>query len=225
MKEEQIQKLTEPFPAEAICTRRGNHGRELQYVETWRVIERLNKAFDHIWAFRILTWRVLENEVVVHAELEAAGVSKQAVGSSTITRNRDSGEAVSIGDDVKAGGSDALKKAASLFGVGLKLYAGRNGQDTDLNTPTKALSRSTGARKPRAPTPTPEKVPAPSRISERQLSAILALAKSKGGGEVTVRTQVLSAYGVPVERIDRRQASEVISALANGGLQTAGGGA
>ena len=40
---------------------------------------------------------------------------------------------VSIGDDFKAAGSDALKKCASLFGIGLHLYNGSNGSNAGKN--------------------------------------------------------------------------------------------
>jgi len=225
MEEQIINALVEPFPAEAIKTRRGGRGKELRYLETWRVVDRLNRAFAHHWTFRLLEWKVMENEVVVHAELEAAGIAKQAFGSSMITRNRDSGEAISVGDDVKAGGSDALKKAATLFGVGLELYAGRSAEAPPLKLPAKAPSSPENRRKGPAATPSaPEGGNGPSRITERQLRAVLALAESKGGGEVSVRTQILSTYSVPLERLDRRQASEVISGLNNGGLEKRGVG-
>ena len=78
MEDQIINALVEPFPAEAIKTRRGGRGKELRYLETWRVVDRLNRAFAHHWTFRLLEWKVMENEVVVHAELEAAGIAKQA---------------------------------------------------------------------------------------------------------------------------------------------------
>lgn len=205
MKPEAIDILIEPFPEAAVRTRRGGHGKELRYLETWRVIERLNLAFSHDWAFRLLEWKLLENEIVVHAELEAAGVIKQAFGSSSITRSRDSGEAIGIGDDAKSAASDALKKSATMLGVGLELYAGKNGHAPETNH---AGPRATPGAEPRNR----------SQISERQLYAILALARTKGDGEVSVRTKVLDSFGVPIEKLDRRQASEIISALNNGGI-------
>jgi hypothetical protein len=49
-------------------------------------------------------------------------VTKAAFGSSRITRDNRSGKAVALGDDLKAATTDALKKAATLLGVGLYLY-------------------------------------------------------------------------------------------------------
>jgi hypothetical protein len=218
--------LTKPFPEAAIKTRRGSHGKELHYLEIWRVVDRLNAALEHDWSFRIVEWKVVESEVVVHAEIAAGLIVKQAFGSSQVTRRKESGDVVSLGDDVKAAASDALKKAATLLGVGLELYAGRSGQGSATITPSNTSSsarKGTGrAEEAMGSAPTPS---SHSRISERQLSAILALAKSKGEGEVGVRTRILDSFGVPVEKLDRRQASEVISALNNGGFgQKAGVG-
>ncbi len=223
MNEEVRSTLTEAFPDAAIKTRRGSHGKELRYLETWRIVDRLNTALDHDWSFRILEWKVVENEVVVHGELEAGGVIKHAFGSSAVTRSRESGEVVSIGDDVKSAASDCLKKAATLFGVGLELYAGK-GETHTTKTPTKAPSRSMSAQN--GSTQGTHQGPTPSngsQITQRQLQAVLSLAESRSGGAVAVRTQVLDEFGVPLEQLDRRQASQVISALNNGGLHTVGG--
>ena len=114
--------LTRPFPPELIKQRQGQGGKTLSYVETHAVIARLNEGCD-AWSFEIVEHQVLEEEVVVVAKLTADGVMKMAFGGTSITRDRD-GRPVSIADDLKAAGSDALKKAASLLGVGLELYGG-----------------------------------------------------------------------------------------------------
>ena len=61
------------------------------------------------------------NQVMVLGKLTAEGVSKSQFGCSSITTNSKTGEIVSLGDDWKASASDALKKSASLFGIGLHL--------------------------------------------------------------------------------------------------------
>ena len=43
-------------------------------------------------------------------------------GGSDIARHRETQKPVSIADDLKAAASDALKKCATLFGIGLHLY-------------------------------------------------------------------------------------------------------
>ena len=65
----------------------------------------------------------MDEEVAVLGKLSAGGVTKTVFGGSSITRARETGEPVSISDDLKAGASDALKKACSLLGIGLELYS------------------------------------------------------------------------------------------------------
>lgn len=97
---------------------------------------------------------ILGEEVVVVAKLTADGIMKMAFGGSSITRDRE-GRAVSIADDLKATGSDVLKKAASLLGVALELY---------------------GAGPPESMPGRPDRAPSPEspndRLTSRQLSAI-----------------------------------------------------
>jgi hypothetical protein len=54
--------------------------------------------------------------------LKAGGIVKSQFGSSRITRAKESGDIISPADDLKAAATDALKKAATLLGVGLHLY-------------------------------------------------------------------------------------------------------
>lgn len=115
--------LTRPFPPELIKQRQGQGGRMLSYVETSSVIARLNEGVD-AWDFTIEKYDVMEDEVIVLGRLVIeSAITKSAFGGSSITRDRD-GRPLSIANDLKAAGSDALKKAASLLGVGLELYGG-----------------------------------------------------------------------------------------------------
>ena len=60
--------------------------------------------------------------MIVIGQLNAGGIVKSQFGSSRITRARETGDIISLSDDLKAAATDALKKAATLFGVGLHLY-------------------------------------------------------------------------------------------------------
>jgi len=156
--------LCRPFPPELVKQRQGQGGKMLSYIETHAVIARLNEACDDGWSFEVVEHQVLEDEVIVLAKLTADGVVKTAFGGTSITRDRD-GRPVSIADDLKAAGSDALKKSASLLGVGLELYGGA----------------AVEAPPPRTTTTTPARVPAPAspsdRLTGRQFSAIQSLAR------------------------------------------------
>lgn len=108
--------LTRPFEASQVKQRKGPRGKLLDYLEAHSVIARLNEAFAGEWTFRVLSHEVSDEEVVVLGELSAEGEAKQQFGSKTRE------ESVPLGDTMKAAASDALKKTATLFGVGLELY-------------------------------------------------------------------------------------------------------
>ena len=116
--------LEKPFGPEQIKQREGNFGKMLDYIEGHAVIQRLNDAFDADWSFTIIQHEILKetDEVIVIGELKVGSVVKTQFGSSRITRNRQNGEMVSLADDLKAAATDAVKKAATLLGVGLHLY-------------------------------------------------------------------------------------------------------
>jgi len=112
--------LEKPFEPAQIRQRKGRNGM-LDYVEGHGVIQRLNEALEGAWSF--VQHEVREEEVLVLARLSAGGLVKMNFGVSQVTRERESGALVSLGDDLKAAATDALKKCATFLGVGLHLYA------------------------------------------------------------------------------------------------------
>jgi len=118
--------LEKPFNPDQIKQREGNFGKMLEYIEGHAVIQRLNDAFDSDWSFEIIKHKILTDtdEVIVLGRLIAGDVIKTQFGSSRITRARESGDMISLADDLKSAATDALKKAATLVGVDLHLYAG-----------------------------------------------------------------------------------------------------
>lgn len=120
--------LQRPFRSEHIQSRKIGGGKQVSYVPVAAVIERLNKACP-VWNFRVIAqkWETMRlnrwNDIVkkpelrdvqiyvVTGELEIPGLgSRQALGVQALDDG--SGE-----DLLKGASSDALKKAASLFGV------------------------------------------------------------------------------------------------------------
>ncbi|OGG46683.1 MAG: hypothetical protein A3F84_25110 [Candidatus Handelsmanbacteria bacterium RIFCSPLOWO2_12_FULL_64_10] len=126
MEQATLETLTRPFAPEQIRQREGRGGKLLDYLETHAVITRLNEAFNGAWSFEVLDFKTMEGEIVVHGKLTAGGQVKAQFGSADIHRHKgqdgEKGAPLSIGDDLKAAASDALKKCATLFGVGLHLY-------------------------------------------------------------------------------------------------------
>ena len=208
--------LTEPFPEEDIRTRKGHNGTQLHYVESWRVIERLNEAFSHDWSFEILEYQVLEDEVLVKAELSCpGGITKQAFGSSSITRSRDTTKAVSLGDDLKSAASDALKKTASLLGVGLEVFSGQS--QNKKTTPTQRRTASSNPRgKTEAPPPPSGSSSVPSmtsRITPDQVDRIRDLAEQCNLVQGPFLARIKKTYGVAVTELSSDQMEDLVGKL------------
>ena len=160
--------LERPFEPAQIRQRKGRNG-VLDYVEGHTVIARLNEALDGAWSFEITHHQIREEEVVVIGRLAADGITKMAFGTSQVTREKGSAQVISLGDDLKAAATDALKKCATFLGVGLHLYA-----DKPLAGRGAAMRAGAPARPPGPPgTPPvrPASLPPPSRPSSNGAAA------------------------------------------------------
>jgi hypothetical protein len=205
--------LTMPFPSDAIRSRRGHNGSNLRYIETWRVVERLNEAFAHGWSFKILLHQILEDEVLVLAELSVDGITKQAFGCSSITRAREGNTAISVGDDLKSAAADALKKAASLLGVGLEIFSGQASSDAP-STPRRRTGVVQGQGRTRgeaSPPSGPDKTA--DRITLDQIRKVRELAEQVSLDERSFLNRIQKTYGVPLADLDAQQARDLISKL------------
>jgi hypothetical protein len=112
--------LYREFPAVAIKERTVGGGRKLSYVEGHSVIHRLNEATGNRWdlSVRAIDQMQIGTQTIVraHVALSIPGLgTREHIGVQAVADR--SGE-----DLVKGAITDALKKAATLFGVGLHLY-------------------------------------------------------------------------------------------------------
>lgn len=111
--------LTRPFPASAIKQRAGGGGKMLDYVEGHTVIHRLNEATGNTWDMTIksISRQDLGNGqslLTAHVAITIPGLgTREHIGIQEVRGG---------GDLVKGCVTDALKKCATLFGVGLELY-------------------------------------------------------------------------------------------------------
>lgn len=117
----QLTFITQKTPQKFVKKRPGPGGISLSYVEVGYVINILNQAFGWDWDFRILDQQIGKNQVWVRGELTVRAkdhnITKGQYGGAIIKMNRQSGEPVSIADDLKAAASDSLKKCASMLGI------------------------------------------------------------------------------------------------------------
>ena len=185
--------LERPFAE--LKTRPGRNGQQLTYIEGHQVIERLNAAFESEWSFRILEHEITNDEIIVVGELEAGGLTKQAFGGTELTRSRNGGAPVCVSDDLKSAATDALKKAATLLGVGLHLY-GAKGSNTGgaqvIDHPAKRLSR-------------------------KQYAYLTRLASERGLDRAGLDRVAKEKFGKTAAYISSREASRFIDELRQGG--------
>ncbi|MDX9786862.1 MAG: Rad52/Rad22 family DNA repair protein [Desulfobacterales bacterium] len=236
--------LEKPFGPEQIKQREGHYGRTFDYVEGHAVIKKLNDAFDSEWSFSILKHEILKDtdEVIVLGELKAGDIVKTQFGSSRITRARETGEMISIACDLKAAGTDSLKKCATMLGVGLHLYnrtnahMGQNGngsngvgyrsqQEPNHDQPsrgdrTNGNGNGNGGNNSRPPgngngngNNHPNRSDCNERISDKQMNYLMQLNEDRGRSKAQLDSFCKEAYGCVVEHISKRDASGLIRTM------------
>ena len=226
--------LEKPFTPAQIRQRKGRNGM-LDYVEGHTVIQRLNDALEGEWSFEIMHHEVREEEVLVVGKLSAGLVVKMAFGGSQVTRERESGGLVSLGDDLKAAATDALKKCATFLGVGLHLHAdkpiggrglaprpGAQAPAREAVAPPRPVPSSAEPRPPVGPPGNgtrPAGVPgdhrSPGPASARQLDAIHKVARAKGLDEQAVEHMSLRVFNRKLDALTQREAAGLLKELSN----------
>lgn len=229
--------LEKPFAPDQIKQREGNFGRMLDYIEGHTIIQRLNEAFDAEWSFRIISHEVVKeaDEVLVLGELKACGIVKSQFGSSKIKRTRETGEIISLADDLKAAATDALKKTATLLGVGLQLYNGRSGEQKtsqtrqgSVNVGFEAVDGHSNVYKPTFNTN--ERSPSdhgngngnrPRQLSPKQFSYIRSLGRKSYGFSLNdLSERSLKIFGCNLEGLSTSDASSFIDMLHSGEVRS-----
>ena len=202
------QLLDQPFAADQIKQREGGNGKTLAYLEGHVVIARLNEAFDGVWDFTIKNFEVSEarDEVLVVGKLTAEGITKMQFGASSITRSKVDNLPVSIADDLKAAATDALKKCATLFGVGLHLYRDKEDKKKGTQPEQRPAQSATGSH--------PSGQPA-GRLSAKQHSYLLTLAREHGMTRREVDARCQERFSVVLDHVTKAEASLLIEEFNN----------
>lgn len=200
--------LERSFLSAEIRQREGSNGTPFDYVEGHTVLARLNEAFDGIWSFEVRSFEINESrdEVMVLGILTAGGVVKMQFGRSAITRGEQSKMPISVADDLKAATTDAIKKCATLFGVGLHLYAGKSEPIEQNGIGPK------GASGPNSPSSL-----STGRLSSKQHGYILTLSRERGLTRREVDALCQQRFGVVLDHVTRAEASSVIDEFSGQG--------
>ena len=213
--------LEQPFPEGLVRSRKGPFGKSFSYVEGSEYIRRLNEALEGGWSFEIIEHHRFDSEVVVLGRLTAGNVVKCAFGGSSITVSRD-GEVISVADDLKSAATDALKKAASLMGVGLHLYSSDRPAEAACpgNGPSKGNDRprqdGNGRGNGNGQRQSVSGTNNGNRITQRQLSAVWGMARSLGLSADEIRERTVQAFGTQPEHMSKSDASSFITELSEG---------
>ena len=201
--------LEAPFALEQIKQREGTYGKMIDYIEGHAVIKRLNDAFEGAWSFEIIEHHILKeiNEVLVLGRLSAGGISKTQFGAGTITRARQTGEIVSLADDLKSAATDSLKKCATMLGVGLHLYGAT--QPTGKERSSIAPTKVTPIDRNRADQSN-------GRLSSKQHQYAISLARNRGMSKKELDAHCVQSYGAGIDYLTRKDASALIESLRDG---------
>lgn len=226
-----LELLNRPFSSQQIKKRKSSTGFTLEYIETHTVITRLNEVFAGQWGFKILDHKFLDDDVVVLGELTAEGIVKQQFGSCELSQEAEDGMVLSMGDALKSAASDALKKAATLFGVGLHLY-GANLSTPDhlpdrpvepipslLSPPDEAYRYAENTPEPLAVSESDidallgDTAPPESLITDLQFAEILDLARKRKFSKDQVEQRAQSRYGRGLKDLSQFEADEILEKL------------
>jgi len=194
------QLLEQVFGPEEIKQREGSFGQTLAYVSGHTVIQRLNDAFESAWSFEIIQHDIHQDEVIVIGKLSAEGIAKSQFGSSRITRTRETGEAISLASDLKSAATDALKKCATLLGIGLHLYADKPTSTVSTNQKDNGGDNSQSGNNGNGN----------GRLSAKQHSFLMKLANEKGLTRKELNDQCVETYGSVIDYLTRQNASSMI---------------
>lgn len=208
-----LDKLTRPFPREAI-KQRLVQGKQFDYVEGHVVIHRLNDATENVWSMEVKSISTIQinddwKQVTAHVALTIPGLgTREHIGIQDVH--------VKGPDLVKGAITDALKKAATLFGVGLELYgpdyeAGEVPQQAPAPRPQNPLNAYGRSEQQAPPKASPNKP-----ISEAQMRKIHVTAKEKGVSDDALHEYLDHVFGVAHKNdLNSAEASQTIEWLIN----------
>jgi len=188
--------LEAPWPEHLEKTHPYGRDGPVTYVEAAEYVRRLNRVFGGRWSFEIKDWKVGDSEVMVCGALSAAGETKHSFGGAAIKHHKSTGEILSIADDLKAAATDALKKASTLFGVGLEHHSkgspkpqGRRGQESPRSS---------------------------RRSQDERVDAIKAATEASGRDWGKVCQWIDGKFSKPVAALSDEEVDQVLRALAKG---------
>jgi hypothetical protein len=122
----QLKQLLQKTPSQYVKTRPAKGGGNWEYVTGGYVKKVLNLLFGWDWDFEIVDQLIYESEVVVKGRLTCRTNGKEIVkmqyGNKEVMFKKGTKDPLSIGNDLKAAATDALKKCAAEIGIAADIY-------------------------------------------------------------------------------------------------------
>lgn len=126
----QLQFILKPTPAKFVQERPAKGGGKWKFVSGGYIKKVLNIMFGWDWDFEILEQLIIHGEVVVKGKLKVRTNGKEIIkmqfGNKDIVYKKElvnnERAPLSIGNDLKAAATDALKKCAAELGIAQDVY-------------------------------------------------------------------------------------------------------
>lgn len=135
----QLKNLLKRTPSQYVKQRPAKGGGSCNYVTGGYVKKVLNLMFGWDWDFEILDEQIFyeAKEVVVKGKLtcrtNGRTIVKMQYGNKDIICKKETTTPLSIGNDLKAAATDALKKCASEIGVAADIYNAEDFREVNVN--------------------------------------------------------------------------------------------
>jgi recombination DNA repair RAD52 pathway protein len=122
----QLKQLLKKTPPQYVHTRPAKGGGTWEYVTGGYVRKVLNIMFGWNWSFEIVDEQIMHGEVIVKGKLTCTSngitIVKMQFGNKDIICRKGTDVPLSIGNDLKAAATDALKKCAAEIGIAADIY-------------------------------------------------------------------------------------------------------
>lgn len=143
MNANQLKLILKKTPKQYVHKRPAKGGGEWEYVTGGYVKKVLNLMFGFDWDFEIVEQLIVHGEVIVKGRLtcrtNGKTITKMQFGNKDIIYKKlQQGETerlpLSIGNDMKAAATDALKKCAAEIGIAADIYNKLDFKEINVNT-------------------------------------------------------------------------------------------
>lgn len=134
----QLNQILKRTPKQYIKQRPAKGGGQWDYVTGGYVKKCLNIMFGWDWDFEIISEQIIHGEAVVKGRLTCRSNGKMIVkmqyGNKDIICKKGTEIPLSIGNDLKAAATDALKKCAAEIGIAADIYNKEDFREVKVDT-------------------------------------------------------------------------------------------